>query len=105
MAVASGHSGKALETDGKPLACFGEIGLTGEVRYVAHADRRVAEARKFGLGKVLGPAPGDQAIPGLSAVGSLKTALSGGWRRTPASTRAPARVQEISRQDPPAKAA
>ena len=27
-----------------PLACFGEIGLTGELRYVAHADRRVAEA-------------------------------------------------------------
>ena len=55
MAVASAHSGRALETDGKPLACFGEIGLTGEIRYVAHADRRVAEARKFGLGQVLGP--------------------------------------------------
>jgi DNA repair protein RadA/Sms len=77
MAVASAHSGRALESDGKPLACFGEIGLTGEVRYVAHADRRVAEARKFGLGKVLGPPPGDQAIPGLSAVGSLKAALAG----------------------------
>src|SRR5947208_2385998 len=30
-----------------PLACFGEIGLTGELRAVAHADRRLAEARKF----------------------------------------------------------
>ncbi len=80
MAVASAHSGRALETDGKPLACFGEIGLTGEIRYVAHADRRVAEARKFGLGKVLGPPAGDQAIQGLSAVSSLKAALSGGRR-------------------------
>ncbi|MGA9373338.1 MAG: DNA repair protein RadA, partial [Solirubrobacterales bacterium] len=78
MAVASAHSGQVLEVDGKPLACFGEIGLTGEIRYVAHADRRVAEARKFGLGKVLGPPPGDQAIQGLSPVSSLKAALSGG---------------------------
>jgi DNA repair protein RadA/Sms len=78
MAIASAHSGRALETNGKPLACFGEVGLTGEVRYVAHADRRVAEARKFGLDRVLGPPPGDGAIPGLSPVGSVKAALSGG---------------------------
>ena len=32
-----------------PLACFGELGLTGELRTVAHADRRLAEAQKFGL--------------------------------------------------------
>ena len=80
MAVASAHSGRALETDGKPLACFGELGLTGEIRYVAHADRRVAEARKFGLGKVLGPPPGDEAIAGLAPVASLKAALAGGKR-------------------------
>jgi DNA repair protein RadA/Sms len=80
LAVASAHSGRALETDGKPLACFGEIGLTGEVRYVAHGDRRVAEAQKFGLEKVLGPPPADEPIQGLSAVGSVKAALSGGTR-------------------------
>jgi DNA repair protein RadA/Sms len=78
MAVASAHSGQALEADGKPLACFGEIGLTGEIRYVAHADRRVGEAQKFGLSKVLGPPPADEPIPGLAAVGSIKAALSGG---------------------------
>ena len=80
MAVASAHSGRALEADGKPLACFGEIGLTGEIRYVAHADRRVAEARKFGLGEVLGPPPGDEKIEGLAPVSSLRAALSGGER-------------------------
>jgi DNA repair protein RadA/Sms len=105
LAVASAHSGRALEADGKPLACFGEIGLTGEVRYVAHADRRVAEARKFGLERVLGPPPGDQAIKGLAAVGSVKSALSGGWRRISPSRSAPEGVDEIRRQDPPAKAA
>src|SRR5215216_5159675 len=78
LAVASAHSGRALESDGKPLACFGEVGLTGEIRYVAHADRRVAEARKFGLDRVIGPSPGDQPVVGLSPVGSLKAALSGG---------------------------
>src|SRR5215211_7753410 len=80
LAVASAHSGRPLETGGKPLACFGEIGLTGEVRYVAHADRRVAEARKFGLDRVLGPPPADEPISGLFPVASLKAALSGGKR-------------------------
>jgi DNA repair protein RadA/Sms len=81
LAVASAHSGRALETDGKPLACFGEIGLTGEIRYVAHADRRVGEARKFGLDRVLGPPPGDQAIQGLAPVGTIKAALSARQQR------------------------
>lgn len=77
MAVASAYSGRTLEADGKPVACFGEIGLTGEIRYVPHADRRVAEARKFGLGKVLGPPAADEPIKGLQSVSSLKGALSG----------------------------
>ncbi len=38
-----------------PVACFGEIGLTGELRSVAHADRRLAEARRFGLAHVVAP--------------------------------------------------
>ena len=29
-----------------PLACFGEVGLTGELRRVGHPDRRLAEARE-----------------------------------------------------------
>jgi len=77
LAVASAHSGRALESNGKPLACFGEIGLTGEVRYVAHADRRAAEARKFGLTQILGPPPGDEPVQGLTPVSTIKAALSG----------------------------
>ena len=38
-----------------PLTCFGEIGLTGELRSVAHGERRLAEAAKFGLGPVVEP--------------------------------------------------
>jgi DNA repair protein RadA/Sms len=56
LAVASAARGVALEGEGgKPVACFGEVGLTGELRTVGHADRRREEAAKFGLRRVLGP--------------------------------------------------
>jgi DNA repair protein RadA/Sms len=55
LAVASAVRGVPLGAAGRPLACYGELGLTGELRSVAHGDRREAEAEKFGLGPVLGP--------------------------------------------------
>jgi DNA repair protein RadA/Sms len=56
LAVASAAKGTALASaQGNPLACFGELGLTGELRTVAHAERRLAEAGKFGLEPVLEP--------------------------------------------------
>jgi len=56
LAGASAVRGVALGSgDGQPLACFGELGLTGELRSVAHADRRLAEAAKFGLSPVVEP--------------------------------------------------
>jgi DNA repair protein RadA/Sms len=42
----------------RPIAVFGEIGLTGELRPVAHHERRVSEAAKFGLAPVLAPGDG-----------------------------------------------
>jgi DNA repair protein RadA/Sms len=54
LALASAAKGITPAT-GAPLAAFGELGLTGELRHVAHADRRVAEARKFGLERVVHP--------------------------------------------------
>jgi DNA repair protein RadA/Sms len=56
LAVASAARGVAASGGGTPLAAFGEIGLTGELRHVAHPDRRLAEAEKFGLGDVVHPA-------------------------------------------------
>jgi DNA repair protein RadA/Sms len=38
-----------------PVACFGELGLTGELRTVGHADRRLRETAKFGLRDVVSP--------------------------------------------------
>jgi DNA repair protein RadA/Sms len=39
----------------RPVACFGELGLSGELRSVAHPDRRAAEAAKFGLTPIIDP--------------------------------------------------
>jgi DNA repair protein RadA/Sms len=75
LAVASANSGVALHTDGKPLACFGEVGLTGELRYVAHADRRVGEATKFGLTSILGPRPADGKVKNLSTHETIAQAV------------------------------
>ncbi|MBV8733213.1 MAG: DNA repair protein RadA [Solirubrobacterales bacterium] len=57
LAVASAAKGARLGGADRslPLACFGELGLTGELRTVAHGERRLAEARRFGLDPVLSP--------------------------------------------------
>jgi DNA repair protein RadA/Sms len=55
LAVASAARGVAPARGERPVAAFGEVGLTGEVRHVAHPERRRAEARRFGLEPVLGP--------------------------------------------------
>jgi DNA repair protein RadA/Sms len=57
LALVSAAKGFELGS-GQPLAAFGELGLTGELRHVGHADRRIAEARKFGLREVLHPRDG-----------------------------------------------
>jgi DNA repair protein RadA/Sms len=54
LAVASATKGVKMG-DQVPIACFGEIGLTGELRTVGHPDRRRAEAEKFGLGQIIAP--------------------------------------------------
>ena len=54
LAVASAVRG-VVPSGSAPLAAFGEVGLTGEIRTVGHPDRRLEEAAKFGLPRVLGP--------------------------------------------------
>lgn len=77
LAVASAVRGVPLLGQGdRPIACFGEVGLTGELRAVAHADRRLAEARTFGLSPVLAPRGAAEAgAAGAVEVGSLKQAI------------------------------
>jgi DNA repair protein RadA/Sms len=79
LAVASAAKGVPLGSGERPLAAFGEIGLTGELRHAAHPDRRLAEAAKFGLGEVLHPGP---SLPDLA------TALRAGIDRSVGQQRA-----------------
>ncbi|MEA2457935.1 MAG: hypothetical protein QOC95_907 [Thermoleophilaceae bacterium] len=77
LAVTSAAKGVPLGGEGgNPVAAFGEIGLTGELRYVAHPERRMAEAAKFGLEPVLAPGDGVRTLRA-----ALGTVLSGGGRR------------------------
>jgi DNA repair protein RadA/Sms len=55
VALAVASAARGVECSPSPLACFGEVGLTGEIRSVGHPDRRVEEAAKFGLPAVIGP--------------------------------------------------
>ncbi len=68
--VALGQSAPDAPTAPVPLACFGELGLTGELRSVAHPERRAEEAAKFGLGRLLAP----PEVPTLS--GALRRAFA-----------------------------
>lgn len=55
------------------LAAWGEVGLTGEVRAVAHGEHRAAEAKRLGLKKVIGPIGngGDRILAALASAGLL----------------------------------
>lgn len=80
LAVASASRGVPLGDGGRPLAAYGEIGLTGELRHVAHPDRREAEAAKFGLAPALRPGNGGTPLRGV-----LAAALEGSPGAPPAS--------------------
>jgi DNA repair protein RadA/Sms len=81
LAVASAARGTVLGTGDVPLACFGEIGLTGELRMVAHPDRRLAEATKFRLAPAVAPRGAGE---GALEVDSLRSALRAAMPREPA---------------------
>jgi DNA repair protein RadA/Sms len=71
LAVASASRGVPLR--GTPRACFGELGLTGELRWVGHPERRLEEAAKHGLKDVIAPAESGRSA---CEVGTLRAALA-----------------------------
>jgi DNA repair protein RadA/Sms len=75
LALASARRDVALPPD---LASFGELGLAGEVRPVAHAAVRAAEAARLGL-PIVASAPGRdlESAPGIDfrAVASVSAAV------------------------------
>lgn len=86
LAVASAARGVALR--GSPRACFGELGLTGELRWVGHPERRLEEATRHGLAEVIAPAgSGAGALEAATLRQALAAALPTGPkgpRRVPA---------------------
>lgn len=54
ICLSIGSAAKGLELKANPVV-FGEVGLSGEVRRVAFAEKRVAEAKKLGFDLVIGP--------------------------------------------------
>jgi DNA repair protein RadA/Sms len=71
LAVASASRGVPLRAT--PRACFGELGLTGELRWVGHPERRLEEAAKHGCGEVIAPV---DSGGGASEAATLREALA-----------------------------
>jgi DNA repair protein RadA/Sms len=73
-AVASSARGKALPAD---VVCWGEVGLTGEIRSVARADVRVREALRQGFTRCILPAGNARSLAGADAASAHGVATVG----------------------------
>jgi DNA repair protein RadA/Sms len=74
MAIASATKGMQLK---KNAVVFGEVGLSGEVRHVPFADKRIAEAKKMGFETAIGPQIRSGKKPTLlSSVSDVRSALN-----------------------------
>jgi len=82
LAVASASLGVALR--GSPRACFGELGLTGELRWVGHPERRLEEAAKHGLEGVIAPMDSGGAACEAATLREALTAAMPGEQGRPA---------------------
>lgn len=76
LCLAIGSAARGLQLK-KNAVVFGEVGLSGEVRHVPHADKRVAEAKKLGFDGAIGPKQkrGKKVI-GLNGVPDVREALN-----------------------------
>ncbi len=74
MAVASAAAGLRLKDD---AVVFGEVGLSGEIRHVPQADKRIAEAKKMGFKTILAPQIKSGKAPvGVTVASDLRDALN-----------------------------
>jgi DNA repair protein RadA/Sms len=76
VCLAIGSAAKGLQLKGNAVV-FGEVGLSGEVRHVAHVERRLQEAKKLGFTTAIGPKQRDgKTLSGLHGVSSVRDALN-----------------------------
>lgn len=76
VCLAIGSAAKGLQLKANAVV-FGEVGLSGEVRHVPHADKRLAEAKKLGFVGAIGPQiKSGKKLTGLSGVADVRAALN-----------------------------
>ncbi len=88
LAIVSAVTDQPLPAD---LAVFGEVGLGGELRQVAHAARRITEAERLGFRRVIVPANSPELDAGvrIERASTLSQAVAAaGLTGTPAGLRA-----------------
>lgn len=74
MAIGSAAKGLQLKAN---AVVFGEVGLSGEVRHVPFADKRIAEAKKLGFDAAIGPVQRTGKKPALlNPVPNVRAALN-----------------------------
>jgi DNA repair protein RadA/Sms len=80
VCLAIGSAAKGLQLKQNAVV-FGEVGLSGEIRHVPYAEKRLAEAKQLGFDGAIGPIQKGNAakaakIPGLNGVPDVRTALN-----------------------------
>ncbi len=76
VCLAIGSAARGLQLSGN-VVVFGEVGLSGEVRHVPFADRRLDEAKKLGFDSAIGPRQRTGKQPAmLQGVADVRTALN-----------------------------
>ncbi len=65
LAIVSALDNHPLPPD---VISFGEVGLAGELRQVAHASRRLAEAARLGFSRAIVPANSANGVDGISLI-------------------------------------
>jgi DNA repair protein RadA/Sms len=107
LAIASAARGVPLREN---LAAFGEVGLTGRLRVVAQAERRLEECQKLRIEAVVAPdgTKGRGAEPRVLAVETLRRAVSIALERTSGAESGPAADEmrsDEARSEPEVEAA
>lgn len=76
ICMAIGSAAKGLQLKGNAVV-YGEVGLSGEVRHVPFAEKRLNEAKKLGFDIVIGPrSQAGKKPPLLEPVPDVRTALN-----------------------------
>lgn len=74
MAIGSAAKGMKLKDS---VVVYGEVGLSGEIRHVPFAEKRLAEAKKLGFSEAIGPnLKNSNKITILKPVSDVRTALN-----------------------------